>query len=37
MLVNTLLKRDEIEGYNTVASVAPPLAGSATNTPIGVD
>jgi len=31
MLINRLLKRDEIDGFNTVASVAPPLGGLATN------
>ena len=31
ILINRLLKRDEIEGFNTVASVAPPLAGVASS------
>jgi ATP-dependent RNA helicase DeaD len=32
MLINRLLKRDEIEGFNAVATVAPPLAGTAATT-----
>jgi ATP-dependent RNA helicase DeaD len=34
ILINRLLKRDEIDGFNTVATVAPPLAGlAAANAP----
>jgi hypothetical protein len=33
MLINTLLKRDEIEGFQTVAAAAPPREGPAEEKP----